>query len=466
MAGADAMRLSIRDQVLIPLLGIQALAVTAITLATATLAASRSEREMVARLNGVIDTLGHANFPYTASVLVQMRGLSRAHFAVLADNGQVRETTLPGLKTVPPAVRKIPPMDRLGSLGESPTFALDGTRYFAIPLRRANGPEASSLLVLYPETSWRQARWEAAAPALALGLGTLGLMAAVTGWIAQRIGARIRNVQQQVARIAGGDFERFDPGPRSDEIQDLAGSINLMCDQLKQMQRTIRQSERTQVLAQLGAGLAHQLRNSLTGARMSIQLHARRHPPPPGDESLNVALRQLAMTEEQVKGLLALGRVEPRPHAPCELGQLLAEIELLVHPACQHAKVDFRLVNSDSPVHVVADEAGLRAAVLNLTLNAIEAAGSGETVELKASAVDGDAIIEVSDTGPGPSPDVAENLLDVFVTSKPEGVGLGLAVAQQVAAGHGGHLSWSRRDARTQFRLSLPLRNGTPKETR
>ena len=115
-----------------------------------------------------------------------------------------------------------------------------------------------------------------------------------------------------------------------------------MCDQLKQMRQTIRQSERTRLLAQFAAGLAHQLRNSLTGARLSVQLHARRFPPRAGDETLDVALRQLAMTEEQVKGLLSLGRVERQPHAPCDLGRLLGDVALLVDPSCQHAGVDLR----------------------------------------------------------------------------------------------------------------------------
>lgn len=460
------MRLSIQDQILVPLISIQVVAVTAITIATAALAASRSEREIVARLNGVIDTLGHANIPYTASVLSQMRGLSGAHFAVLAEDGRVTDTTLPRLKTLPAAARAVLPMERLGSLGESPTFSIDSTHYFTVPLRAAGGLHTATLLVLYPETNWRQARWEAATPPLAMGLGTLGLMAAVTGWIAHRMGARIRMVQQQVARIAGGDFERFDPDPRCDEIQDLAISINVMCDQLKQMRRTIALAERTRVLSQLGAGLAHQLRNSLTGARMSVQLHARRSPPQPGDETLNVALRQLAMTEEQVKGLLSLGRAERVPHAPCELGRLLADIALLVYPSSQHAHVDFRLLPGDKPVRVMGDEAGIRAAILNLTLNAIEAAGPGGRVNLGASTDDGEIAIEVSDTGPGPLPEVAESLLEAFVTSKPEGVGLGLAIAQHVAVEHGGRLGWSRRGGETQFRLALPMVSGTPKGTR
>ena len=74
------MRWSIRNQILIPLIGIQAVAVTAATLVTATLAARRSEREIIGRLNDVLDTLGHGSFPYTGSVLAKMRGLSGAHF--------------------------------------------------------------------------------------------------------------------------------------------------------------------------------------------------------------------------------------------------------------------------------------------------------------------------------------------------------------------------------------------------
>ena len=72
------MRWSIRNQILIPLIVIQGMTVCAITLAAATLAARRSERQVIDRLNGVVETLGHANFPYTRSVLARMRGLSGA----------------------------------------------------------------------------------------------------------------------------------------------------------------------------------------------------------------------------------------------------------------------------------------------------------------------------------------------------------------------------------------------------
>jgi signal transduction histidine kinase len=455
---------SIRNQIVIPLIAIQGFAVAGVAVTAATLAARRSENQIIDRLNGVTDALGHSNFPYTHSVLIKMRGLSGAHFAVLTKDGQVSDATLPTLTGLPPAVQIGRTMDHIDSLSESSTLLLDGIRYFAVPLRRLDGLNGSTLLMLYPETTWRRARWEAAIPSLAVGLGTIGLMAAVTGWIAHRISGRIRDVQRQVARIAAGDFEGFDPGPRGDEVQDLATSINRMCNHLKQMQQTIRQSERTRLLAQLAAGLAHQLRNSLTGARMSIQLHTKRFPPQEGDETLDVALRQLTVTEEQVKRLLSLGRVERPPRASCELGRLLDDVILLVNPACHHAKVHLRHNWGDIPIEVVADEEGVRAAVLNLTMNALEAAGPGGEVSVGASTRNGAVTIEVSDTGPGPPAEVADSLLEAFVTSKPEGVGLGLALAHQVAVEHGGRLSWTRNGAQTHFRLTLPLPNGIGKE--
>jgi signal transduction histidine kinase len=302
-----------------------------------------------------------------------------------------------------------------------------------------------------------------------LGAGSLGLMALITSWIAHRISSRIRRVRRQVALIAAGDFRTPDPGPGSeqerDEVGDLSRSIHRMCIQLAEMRRTIEQTERARLLARFGAGLAHQLRNSLTGARMSVQLHARRYPAPEGDESLNVALRQLAMTEEQVKGLLSLGRVERRPPEVFDLGPLLADVAFLVHPSCQHAKVALQQPQGEEPLTLRADRSSLRAAVLNLTLNAIEAAGPGGAVRLEARSRGDEVAIDVADTGPGPPPELATALCEAFVTSKPEGVGLGLALAQQVATEHGGRLSWTRAGGETRFCLALPKwdrRDGAP----
>jgi signal transduction histidine kinase len=102
--------------------------------------------------------------------------------------------------------------------------------------------------------------------------------------------------------------------------------------------------------------------------------------------------------------------------------------------------------------------------VLNLALNAIEAAGPGGSVVLDLEECGREPVIQISDTGPGPPPRIQATLYDPFVTGKPEGVGLGLALARQVTEAHHGRLSWNREGAWTRFRLSLPgacAENGT-----
>lgn len=445
---------SLRTRILLPLIAIQGVAAVATAVITAGLAARRGEAQVFDRLQGMVETLGHANFPMTPSVLARMRGLSGAHFLAYDADGALASTTLARPSDLPDGMGRAP---RSGS-GRPPLVTVGGVRYLAMPMRVSADPRSTALVVLYPESNWSQARWEAAWPPLVLGGLSLALMAGVTGWIAHRTGRRIRTLGEAVARLAEGDFQPIDPGRDAREVGDLARSINAIGGELRDLRATIARTERAKVLAQLAAGLAHQLRNSLTGARMSIQLHARRHPPPESDRSLDVALRQLSLTEEQVRGLLALGRGEdePRTVSAFDLRRLLDDVALLIGPASEHGRVSLDVANTGGPREIVGDESGLRAAVLNLALNAIEAAGPGGSVRL--ALVDGPAwlAVEVDDDGPGPPPHLAGPVFEPFVTGKPEGVGLGLSLAETVANRHGGRLSWSRDDGVTRFRLLLP----------
>jgi len=292
------MRWSIRQQVLVPIVAIQTLSIAAITIASMALAARRTERQIVERLSGVVDALGGSNFPLTDGILARMHSLSGARFVAYGPVGQPVAASDPGLAASAPALQAIPvrSQDRFDSLSDSPTMAVRGENHFAALIGPHSTTSGTVLLVLYPELSWRDARWESAQVPLILGAGALALMAAATTWIAHRISGRIHRLEHQVARIAEGDFRELalDPKPPRDEVNDLARSINRVCTQLRQMSQTIRQSERTHMLAQLAAGMAHQLRNALTGAGLSIQLHRKRCEYAWTDTSMTVAQRRFA----------------------------------------------------------------------------------------------------------------------------------------------------------------------------
>jgi signal transduction histidine kinase len=460
------LRWSIRNQIFVPFVAVVLLAVVAMTAVAALLAARQREAQTLAQLQNVVETLAHTSIPFTESVLQKMSGLSGAQFVACDAGGNVIASTLPAGFALPAELDKSTSSGELTSLASQPTYAVDGTRYFLARVQPRGDAAVRALFVLYPESSWSRARWDAALPPLAVGAGAIVLTSVASGWLAQRFGRRIRLLQRQVAAIAAGDFSEITATGRQDEILDLVTSVNSMAAQLRSMQQTIRQSERTRLLGQLAGGLAHQLRNAVTGARMALQLHQRRCPAPAEDKSVSVALRQLALTETQVRGLLSLGRGEQSRSAICDLGQVVADVAALVHPICEHALVSLEtpsgLRGDASSGCVRADVESLRAAILNLVTNAIEAAGPGGLVTLQIISGNGMSGVEVKDSGSGPPSQVAETLFEPFVTTKPEGVGLGLSLVRQVAVDHGGTLTWRRDDGQTVFRLMLPTVETAP----
>jgi signal transduction histidine kinase len=172
---------------------------------------------------------------------------------------------------------------------------------------------------------------------------------------------------------------------------------------------------------------------------------------------VTVALRQLALLETQVRGLLSLGRNEPRPPTALSVQALLKDVSELITPACEHGGVRLTVASPECDSQLQGDPGALQAALLNLALNAIEAAGPHGAVSLSARLKDSSLLVEIQDNGPGPAPAVVASLGQPFVTTKPEGVGLGLTLVRQVALDHQGELSWRREEAETIFTLSFPV---------
>jgi len=98
----------------------------------------------------------------------------------------------------------------------------------------------------------------------------------------------------------------------------------------------------------------------------------------------------------------------------------------------------------------------LRQVLFNLVSNAIDAAGPNGRIEVRLQREGDMMTVDVVDSGPGIADQVAARLFEPFVTGKPEGVGLGLAVARQIVDAHGGRLFWSRDTDETCFRMELP----------
>jgi signal transduction histidine kinase len=456
-------RRSIQTQILLPFSATVVGAVSVIAVTSSWLAVRQAEERTLAQLRGVEETLDRLTVPFTDSVLNQMRGLSGAEFVAIDRAGQIRASTLPkeatsGLGTQLSSL----PSNSLHverSLSELPVIEIEKTRFLADQVSVRSPENVTTLIVLYREADWRAARKAAVWPPLVVGGVTMAVIISISALLARSIGRRVQMVRQLLAAIAAGDpSDREPPAPPRDELDDLVVSASQLAAELDRLRHTVQQTERVRLLGQLAGGLAHQLRNAVTGARLAVQLHQKRCSvtQPETDESLAVALRQLALTEDQIQRLLSLSRQESPESMAAPLSALVAEIAQLIRPHADHAHVELSINSTATADSSVADAERFRAAIMNLLLNAIDAAGSDGRVWFEVRSVETGHCVIVSDDGPGPPTEIAASLFEPFVTSKPEGVGLGLALARQVAQDLGGDLTWSRQQERTVFEFLIP----------
>ena len=214
---------------------------------------------------------------------------------------------------------------------------------------RGPGAVSGSLVVLYSQERWSAAMWQAAYPALVAGAVAVLAVVVVTTLLAQRFVRPIRRLGDQTARIAQGDFTPVGVGKVDDELRDLAVSINRMTERLGQYEREVRRSEQLRTLGQLGAGMAHQLRNAATGGRMAIELHQRQCAAA-GGEDLEVALRQLRLMESYLQRFLTLSRPKRQVHEIVPLAALVDDVCALVRPACLHAGIELTALKPAEPL--------------------------------------------------------------------------------------------------------------------
>jgi len=402
----------------------------------------------------IVAALDRSRIPLSPAVVDALGDLTGSELVVWDEAADAPGTTTLGADRLAAATSP------LREANDGDVITLGENRY-AVGIVRAGGVRPERALVLTPVRNLAATTWAAVWPVLAVAAATLAVLVPLglltTGGIARRIAA----IERRVERFSTGDFtaEQGGAGRGDDEVGRLAAGVERMRGELETLRDRLVAGERERLLGQLAAGFAHELRNAITGARLAIDLHRRRcaGSPPAGrpDDSLAVAVRQLEIVEEEVRGLLALGRPPATVPAAVDLDALAAEVRDLVGPRCGHAGV---ALASGPPCHasVIGRREGLRAALVNLALNAIDAAGGGGHVTVAAVADPAGPALVVEDDGPGPPDELAESLHEPFVTGKQEGVGLGLTVARAVAEQHGGRLEWRRDDGRTRFEIRLP----------
>jgi len=236
---------------------------------------------------------------------------------------------------------------------------------------------------------------------------------------------------------------------------------------LQEAQAEIRRSERLAALGQLTAGLAHELRNPLGTMKTSAELLARQVS---GESEIAKEMAGYIASEvDRTNSLITRFLDFARPqHLRLEKGEIAALLDRVVEQFDREksgaiATVSvFKNYSPDVPP-VAFDSQLLERALLNLVVNAAQASPPGGAVTLKTRRLESGegsvAEIAVIDRGSGIQPKDLESIFNPFFTTKPEGVGLGLAIVSKIVDEHSGKIAVESTPGEgSVFRVYLPAR--------
>jgi two-component system, NtrC family, sensor histidine kinase HydH len=229
---------------------------------------------------------------------------------------------------------------------------------------------------------------------------------------------------------------------------------------LRRAEASLRRSERLAALGQLTAGLAHELRNPLgtikASAEMLTKESTRSRP-----EVMSEMAGYIGSEVDRMNGLVShfLDFAKPLVLHPVT-AELRAVIEDVLRQQADLAKsrdVGVSIRMKDAALSFSFDPDLLKLAISNLLQNAIQASAAGQEVEIRADARDEEVMIFVTDHGEGIQPQHLENIFNPFFTTKPGGVGLGLALVTKIVDEHQGRINvFSEPGTGTRFEMMLP----------
>jgi PAS domain S-box-containing protein len=183
-------------------------------------------------------------------------------------------------------------------------------------------------------------------------------------------------------------------------------------------------------LGQLTAVVAHEVRNPLAGLRASLQVLERRCADPRDRDIVVTMVRRIDELNDKVEDLLLYARPTPPRLQAVELSPLLRDVAHSARVATGNLCPPIEIGGGDG-VTALADLDMLRAALLNVTINACQAAAS-TPVEIVVSSQAARCRIDVCDRGPGIAADVRERVFEPFFTTRAGGTGLGLAIVKRL----------------------------------
>ena len=243
-------------------------------------------------------------------------------------------------------------------------------------------------------------------------------------------------------------------------VSILLGIVNRKQRKLIETTEQLAHSEKIATLGRVAAQVAHEVRNPLAGLLLySEHLKGKLDGKvPPADAQLInkiiETINHLTATTEQI---LNYARPVTLALKTVDLNDVARDVVQLLSTEISAHNIEIVMELDSSPVSGMLDEASIRAATLNLVLNAVQAMSSGGRLTISTKRDGKRMWMTIKDTGAGMSPERIKQIFEPFNTTKSRGLGLGMPYAQKIIQQHGGRIEVeSRQGTGTQVRIELP----------
>ena len=256
----------------------------------------------------------------------------------------------------------------------------------------------------------------------------------------------------------------------------VVGAALLIRDEtfLRDIDRAVRRADQLATFSVLNVGMAHEIKNPLGGIKGATQLlNSELEPESPMLEYCDVILREVDRIDGLLETLLAAVPREELRTTEINIHEVLDEVITLLEMSEETAGLSFLRIYDPSLPALHGDRNGLLQVFLNILKNAVEASSPGGEITLRTQVPVGSPVgttgaprsggrgqfleVVIMDEGEGFDPNIKEYATP-FVTTKSKGVGLGLAISEQIVQNHGGSLVLdNREEGGAEVRVYLPL---------
>ncbi|HEX4461990.1 MAG TPA: ATP-binding protein [Polyangia bacterium] len=292
------------------------------------------------------------------------------------------------------------------------------------------------------------------------------VMMTLDGWRTLRRGTG--ELETALVRLRA-DLRADIPLPRAAELARVAGGLRAMAAELadtrsreRALERRLDHEQRLAGLGRVVAGVAHEVRNPITGIKLKLDGLMRRGSDAKLDAKLDdrsradveICLEEIARLDRVVSSLLLVARKAPTAREPLQLEQLVDE---RIRQAAALASARHIRVQRSGSAHIDGNREVLTAVIDNLLRNAVEASPDGGAVDLVVVRAGKQLHLEVRDDGRGIPPERFNELFEPFFTTKSSGTGLGLFLSRSLLTAQGAQLSYRREHDRTIFAVGFAM---------